>query len=55
MFVNKILKFMVIFFPVIFFGIYGFMNMSNFSDILYYLSFDNEGVLNTKKFNLPTK
>jgi adenylyltransferase/sulfurtransferase len=23
-------------------------------DILYYLSFDNEGVLNTKKFNLPT-
>ena len=23
-------------------------------DVLYYLSFDNEGVLNTKKFNLPT-
>ncbi len=35
MVVNKILKFMVIFFPVIFFGIYGFMNMSSFSDILY--------------------
>ena len=22
-------------------------------DVLYYLSFDNEGILNTKKFNLP--
>ena len=24
-------------------------------DILYYLSFDKDGILETKKFNLPTK
>ncbi len=36
-------------------GLYFLAGLSVKKDILYYLSFDNEGVLETKKFNLPKK